>query len=139
MFQAMIERVGSIVMIYADPTDHARDNCRAEKSNQLVEGGIRSILFDRNLGPTWWQKAATDVQELAALFPPISSSGTVSVDGDRASPIELLLHGYVSRNEVFRRLDSYVQVGTPALCHLKDVEGSDLECGSCHIFLSCSS
>ena len=51
----------------------------------------------------------------------------VPLDWDMPSPIERLFNSYVSRHQVYREIDSYVAVGTPALCHVPTVKGSDLE------------
>ena len=126
-FQAMVDRVGGLLMEYGDPADHARDNARAEGSNKVVEAGIQSLLYDKNLPPSWWQRAANDVMFLANRLPPYSIEANVPPDGDVPSPIERLLEGYVSRHQVYREIDCFVPVGTPALCHAPKVKGSDLE------------
>ena len=105
----------------------ARDNARAEGSNKVVEAGIQSLLYDKNLPPSWWQRAANDVMFLANRLPPYSIAASVPPDGDVPSPIERLLEGYVSRHQVYREIDCFVPVGTPALCHAPKVKGSDLE------------
>ena len=64
---------------------------------------------------------------LANRIPPYSTDASVPVDGEQPTPIELLFHHYISRNQVYRELDCYVAVGTPALCHLPKVKGSSLE------------
>ena len=126
-FQAMIESIRGIEIEYGDPADHARDNARAEGANKIIEAGIQSVLYERNLPPTWWQRAASDVMWLANRLPVYSLDGNIPSDGDYAPPIEQMFHGYVSRNQIYRELDSYVGVGTPALCHMPKVKGSDLE------------
>ena len=126
-YQAMLEAIGGVEMEYGDPADHARDNARAEGSNKIIEAGIQSLLYERNLPPSWWQRAANDVMFLSNRLPVYSLDANVPSDGDLAPPMEQLLHGYISRNQVYRELDSYVGIGTPALCHLPKVKGSDLE------------
>ena len=64
---------------------------------------------------------------LANRLPVYSLDANVPSDGDYAPPIEQMFHGYVSRHQIYRELDSYVGVGTPALCHCPKVKGSDLE------------
>ena len=127
IFTEMIERVGSLLIDYGDPADHARDNARAEGANKIIEAGIQSLLYEKNLPPSWWQRAANDVMFLANRFPPYSLDAAVPVDGDMPSPIEKLFLGYISRHQVYRELDSYVACGTPALVHKPKVKGSDLE------------
>ena len=126
-FQAMIDEVQGVEIEYGDPADHARDNARAEGANKIIEAGIQSLLYERNLPPTWWQRAANDVMFLANRLPVYSLDANVPSDGDYAPPIEQMFHGYVSRHQIYRELDSYVGVGTPALCHCPKVKGSDLE------------
>jgi len=125
-WQQMIKAEGGMDMIYGDPQDHARDNARAEGANKIIEAGICSILYSKNLPQSWWQRAASDVMFTANRFPPYSINGNTPPDGDQASPIEALFLGYVSRNQVYRELDCYIGVGTPALCKVK-VKGSSLE------------
>ena len=114
-------------MDWGHPTDHARDNARAEGANKIIEAGIQSLLYEKNLPPSWWQRAANDVMFLANRFPPYSLDANVPPDGDVPSPIERLLNGYVSRHQVYREIDSFVPVGTPALCHQPKAKGSSLE------------
>ena len=114
-------------MIYVDPSNHARENARAEGANKIIEAGIQSILYDKNLPPSWWQRACNDVMFLANRLPAYSLDSNQPPDGDARSPIELMFGGYISRHQVYRELDNYVGTGTPALCHLTKVKGSDLE------------
>jgi site-specific DNA-cytosine methylase len=125
-FQQMVAEVGGLEIEYGDTIDHARDNAVAEGSNKIIEDGIKSILFDRNLPPSWWQRAANDVMFLANRLPVYSLDGRVPPDGDVAPPIHHMFNGYVSRNQVYRELDYFVVTGTPALCQVK-VKGSSLE------------
>jgi hypothetical protein len=131
VFQEMIVRVKGVEVIYGPPEDHARANARAEGSNKIIEAGIQSLLYEQNLPPSWWQRAANDVMFLANRFPKYSAAAAMPPDGDVAPPIEQLFTvrgvAYISRNQVYRELDSYVSVGTPALCHMPKVKGSDLE------------
>ena len=117
---------GPIEMQYGDPQDHARDNARAEGMNKIIEAGIQSLLYEQNLPPTWWQRAAADVQLIANRLCPYSLDANTPPDQDAAAPIERLLHGYVSRHQVYAELDAYVSVGTPALCKTGS-KGSSLE------------
>ena len=126
-FSAMVEDQGGLEIDYGDPADHARDNARAEGANKIIEAGIQSILYERNLPPSWWQRACNDVMFLANRLPVYSLDGNVPSDGDYPPPIEQVFHGYVSRHQIYRELDSYVGIGIPALCHLPKVKGSDLE------------
>ncbi|MBT5796252.1 MAG: hypothetical protein HOI09_02590, partial [Porticoccaceae bacterium] len=125
-WQQMIKAEGGIEMIYGDPQDHARDNARAEGANKIIEAGICSILYSKNLPQSWWQRAASDVMFTANRFPPYSIDAKTPPDGDQASPIEALFLGYVSHHQVYRELDCYIGVGTPALCKV-NVKGSSLE------------
>jgi hypothetical protein len=131
VFKEMVERVKGLEVVYGAPEDHARENARAEGSNKIIEAGIQSLLYEQNLPPSWWQRAANDVMFLANRFPRYSTAAAIPPDGDVAPPIEQLFTvrgiAYISRNQVYRELDSYVSVGTPALCHMPKVKGSDLE------------
>ena len=63
--------------------------------------------------PSWWQRAANDVQFLGNRHPPYSLDANVPLDGDMASPIERMFLGYVSHHQVYREIDCFVAVGTP--------------------------
>lgn len=128
-FQNMLDEVKGCEMIYGDSQDHARDNARAEGKNKIIEAGIQSILYDKNLPPSWWQRCAADVMHLANRLPLYAdhAKACASPDQDQPAPITKLFHGYISQNQVYRELDNYIAVGTPALCHLRKVKGSDLE------------
>ena len=126
-FNAFVDRTPSLLIDYADPSDHARDNAMAEGANKIIEAGIQSLLYEKNLPPSWWQKAADDVMFLINRLPPYSMDAAVPIDGEVPAPVTKLLHGFISQHQVYRELDSYVPVGTPALCHLPKVKGSDLE------------
>ena len=126
-FTEIIEAEGGLDMIYSDPGEHARENSRAEGANKIIEAGIQSLLYEKNLPPSWWQRAANDVQFLGNRHPPYSLDANVPLDGDMASPIERMFLGYVSHHQVYREIDCFVAVGTLAMCHVKKVKGSDLE------------
>ena len=113
-------------MIYVAPEDHARENARAEGANKIVEAAICSLLYENNLPPSWWQRAANDVMFLLGRFPVLGLDAAYPIDGDRALPLEELFMGYYSRNQLYRELNCYVAVGTPALCR-SSRPGSSLE------------
>ena len=125
-FQAMIDELGGLEMEYGDPADHARDNATAEGANKIILAGICSLLYERNLPPNWWQRAANDVMFLAARLP-LHSETRKSPSGEASSPLEVLFDGYVSRHQIYRELDCYVPVGTPALCHIPGSKSNSLE------------
>ena len=125
-FNSVMDKRG-VEVIWGDPQDHARDAAVAEGANKIVEAGIQSTLYQNNLPPTWWQRAADDVQFLVNRFPAYSHDPNTPSDGDTASPIELMYNEWYSRNQVRRELNSYISVGTPALCHQRKVKGSHLE------------
>jgi len=129
-FQNMVDHVRGLDIEYTEPGDK-RKNPRAEGANKIVEAGIQSLLYEKNLPSSWWQRCANDVMFLANRFPPYSTDASVPIDGDQPSPIERLFSqrgiSYVSRHQVYSELDNYVAVGTPALCHRPAVKGSDLE------------
>ena len=129
-WEEMLRQVNSSVehmMEYADPADHARDNARAEAKNNFIEAGLCSILYEANLPKSWWQRAASDFMFLANRICTYSDEASAPPNQDLPSPIERLFHGYVSRHQVYRELDNYVRVGTPALCHLPKVKKNTLE------------
>jgi hypothetical protein len=126
VWNAMLDEVKGVEMQYGDAQDHARDNATAEGSNKIVEAGIKSILFDKNLPPSWWQRAANDVMFLMNRIPVYSLDARTPPDGDVDPPLKQLTLGYVSSNQCTRELDSYVGTGTPALCHTT-TKGSSLE------------
>ena len=125
-FQSMIEELGGLEVEYTEPGDK-RKNPRAEGMNKIVEAGIQSLLYEKNLPPSWWQRAANDVMFLANRFPPYSTDASVPINGEQPAPIELLFHNFIPRSQVYSELDNYVAVGTPALCHKPSVKSSDLE------------
>ena len=59
-FQNMIHEVGGIEVEYTEPGTKNK-NPRAEGMNKIVEAGIQSLLYENNLPPSWWQRAANDV------------------------------------------------------------------------------
>ena len=85
-------------MIYSDPGERARGNSRAEESNKIIEAGIQCLLYEKNLPPSWWQRAANDIQFLGNRHPPYSLDANVPLDGDMASPIERRFLGYVTKS-----------------------------------------
>ena len=97
-WQAMVKQTESFVdMVYAPPDRHAQVNGYAELACKSVEVCIKSLLMERNLPPSFWQMAAADAEFLLNRFPVMSDDIAVSVDGDRALPIELLTRGQHSR------------------------------------------
>ena len=128
-WEAMLESIDSSldIMEYGDPADHARDNARVEAKNKFLVSGICSILYEANLPKSWWQRASSDFMFLANRICTYSDEASAPSNQDLPSPIERLFHGYISRHQVYRELDNYVRVGTPALCHLPKVKTNTLE------------
>ena len=114
-------------MIYSDPGEHARERSNAEGSNKIIEAGIQSLLYEKNLPPSWSQRAANDVQFIGNRHQPYSLDANVPLDGDTASPIERMFLGYASHHQVYRVIDCFVAVGKLPMCHVNKVKGSDLE------------
>ena len=48
-FTESIEAEGGLDMIYSDPGEHARENSRAEGANKIIEAGVQSLLYEKNL------------------------------------------------------------------------------------------
>ena len=65
-FQNMVSEMKGLIMEYTEPGEK-RKNPRAEGQNKIVEAGIQSLLYEQNLPPSWWQRAANDVMFLAAM------------------------------------------------------------------------
>ena len=115
-------------VIRGPPELHATFNARQEGSNKIVQAGIQSMQYERNLPPSWWQRLASDCMFLLNRHPLLSLDGHVPHGGgDRASPIEILFLGWISRYQVYRELDCYVGCGQPALVRVRSTKGSDLE------------
>ena len=64
-------------MIYFDPGEHVRENGRAEGANTTIDAGFQSLLYEKNLPPSWWQHAANDAQFLGNRHPPYSLDANV--------------------------------------------------------------
>ena len=114
-------------VIRGAPEEHATINARGEGSNKITEACIQSMQYERNLPPSWWERLSGDAQFLSNRYPIRNLDGNNPLDGDRASPIEILFKEWYSRHQVYRELDSYIGVGVPALCRCPKTKGSDLE------------
>ena len=79
--QVIRDKLG-VEVTWGDPQDHARDAARAEGANKIVEAGIQSTLYQNNLPPSWWQRAADDVMFLVNRFPAYSHDPNAPSDGD---------------------------------------------------------
>ena len=71
-FQDMIKRVG-INMYYVAPDRHAEANGCAEKACGIVEVVVKSLLAQRALPPSWWQRCSNAAKFLLNRFPVTSS------------------------------------------------------------------
>ena len=124
-FTEIIEAEGGLDMAYSDPGEHARETSWpwAEGANKIIEAGIQSLLYEKNLPPSWWQQAANDasVQFLSYSIrhPPCSLDANAPLDSDTASHLERMFLGYVSHHQVYIDIDCFVAVVTPATCHIK--------------------
>jgi hypothetical protein len=117
---------GKVTTLYVDPQRHAEENGYAEVACGITEVVIKSLLYERNLPPSWWQRCAADALFLLNRFPVVSSDVAVSLDGDMARPLELLTRFCYSRRQIDRELSYYVPVGTPCLVHDHRIKGSAL-------------
>ena len=126
VFQEMVHRVDHLVIEYTEPGEKKK-NPRAEGANRIVEAGICSLIYEKNLPPSWWERASRSVQFLGNRFPPVSLEAAVPVDGDMPSPIERLFQGYYSRHQVYRELDSFIAVGNLALCNIPGAQANAQE------------
>ena len=116
--------------VYSCP-DRKESAAHAEHSCGIVEVVIKSMLFQSNLPPSWWQHAAGMAEWILDRFPVSSQSVSVPMDGDRARPLELYTQdsygtaGY-SRRQIDRELSYFVGLGTPCLVQTK-AKGSALK------------
>ena len=94
--------------MYSCP-DRKESAAHAERSCGIVEVVIKSMPFQSNLPPSWWQHAAGMAEWTLDRFPVSSQSVSVPMDGDRARPLELYTQdsygaaGY-SRRQIDREL-----------------------------------
>ena len=78
-FTEITEAEGGLDMIYSDPGEHTRENSRAEGSNKIIKAGAQSLLYEKNVPMSWWQRAANDVQFLGNRHPPYPLDANVKV------------------------------------------------------------
>ena len=112
-------------MRYGCP-DRKEEVARGERAVGLYEVLVKATLMERNLPPSWWQRASLDVVFCWNRFAKINYHPACPVDGDRARPIEVLTRGFFSRLLCDKQLAEYVPVGTPALVHDVHVKGSSM-------------
>lgn len=124
-WQAMIQRVKNIEMIYVTP-ETSKEAGHAESSNSIVEETTKAILMQQNLPEDHWEIAARSAEWLLNRFPNLATDVRAPVNGDQALPLELITQGRYSRRQIYRELSYYVMPGTPALVHMPHVRGSTL-------------
>ena len=123
-WQTMAKRI-RVRMRYGCP-DRKEEVARGERAVGLFEVLLKACLMERNLPPSWWQRAGMDVVFCWNRFAKISYHAAMPVDGDRCRPIEVMTRGFLSRCILDKQLAEYVPVGTPALIHDPSVKGSCL-------------
>jgi hypothetical protein len=123
-WQAMIKEFG-IECVYSCP-DRKESNAHAEKSCGIVEVVIKSLLYEANLPPSWWEYAAKSAEFLLDRFPVTSTSVSVPMDGDRLRPLEAYTRGRYSRRQIDREISYFVGLGTPCLVQTTE-KGSSLK------------
>ena len=116
--------------VYSCP-DRKESAAHAERSCSIVEVVIKSMLFQSNLPPSWWQYAAGMAEWILDRFPVSSQSVSVPMDGDRARPLELYTQdsygtACYSRRQTDRELSYFVGLGNPCLVQTK-AKGSALK------------
>ena len=122
-WQAMVKEHG-VDCVYSCP-DRKESNAHAERSCGIVEVVIKSLLYEANLPPSWWERAAGVAEFLLDRFPVTSQEVSVPMDGDRARPLEIYTRGGYSRRQIDRELSYFVGLGTPCLVQTKE-KGSSL-------------
>ena len=95
---------------------------KIERPIGIIEAHINATLMSQNLPQGWWQRAGMMVAYFLNRFP--CESG--SIDGDWASPIEILSNGRYSRRQVEKELKYAGPPGMLALVHDIRVKGSDV-------------
>ena len=123
-WQTMAKRV-RVRMRYGCP-DRKEEVARGERAVGLFEVLLKATLMERNLPPSWWERASLDVIFCWGYFAKINYHPAVPIDGDRPRPREILTRGFVSRVLCDKRLGEYVPVGSPALVHDIHVKGSHI-------------
>lgn len=94
-----------------------------EKSVGIVEEHINATMFSQNLPQEWWERIAIMAIWHLNRFP----TSCAAIDGDVASPIELLSNGRYSRRQVHKELKASGPPGMLALVYDNNVKGSDLD------------
>ena len=123
-WQAMAKRI-RVRMRYGCP-DRKEEVARGERAVGLFEVLLKACLMERNLPPSWWQRASLDVVFCWNRFAKVNYHAAMPVDGDRPRPIEIMTRGFLSRELLDKQLAEYVPVGTPGLIHDPSVKGSSL-------------
>ena len=95
---------------------------KIERPIGIIEAHINATLMSQNLPKGWWQRAGMMVTYFLNRFP--CENG--SIDGDWASPIEILSNGRYSRRQVEKELKYAGPPGMLALVHDVRIKGSDL-------------
>ena len=99
----------------------------SENSNKIAEQTIMSFLMESNLPEDHWEACMRAAEFVLNRFPNLSTDVNESIDGDRASPIEIGTQGRYSRRQVHRELSYFLPPGTIALVHSPKVKGSQLK------------
>ena len=115
-----------IKSIHATP-ETSKEMGRAEGANKVAEHTIKAMLIEDNLPPDHWEACARSAEFTICRFPNLASDVNESVDGDRASPIEIGTSGRHSRRQVHRELAYYLPTGRLALVHEPKAKGSQLK------------
>ena len=85
-WQAMVNEHG-FGCVYSCP-DRKESNAHVERSCGIVEVVMKSLLYEANLPPSWWERAAGVAEFLLDRFPVTSQEVSVPMDGDRARPLD---------------------------------------------------
>ena len=124
-FQAMLLRVKHVDVVYVTP-ETSKEAGHAEATNSIMEETTKAILMQQNLPEDHWEVCAESAEWLLNRFANLATDATAPIDGDQASPLELVTGGRYSRRQIYRELSYYVMPGTPCLVHMPKIRGSTL-------------
>ena len=116
-----------ICMRYVSPDRHQDENGAGERACGIIEPGVKSMLFHRNLPPSWWQRCSNALKFLLNRFPVTSDDVAVSIDGDQVRPLEVFTRFWYSRRQIDRELSYYVGPGEICIVHDTSIGGSSLQ------------
>ena len=109
------------------PDRHADENGFAERACGILEVVVKSLLVQRALPPTWWQRCAVAAVFLLNRFPVTNDDVAFPLDGDAVRPLEVFTRFYYSRRQIDRELSYYIGPGELCMVHDTSIAGSNLQ------------